>query len=146
MAEIVAGALSFGFPVMVYTLGSGQKSSHGNTDVPGCSSRFEGKDPDLNISASLRDMFAKSQRCIDSFSDEYKSDISEESYRRSIGEWNAPEASNRFSSKSVEPPWFRNVVQNDVGARACADNQTYDHDDVKYPWLNHPNRCELLVV
>ncbi len=139
IVEIVASARSLGFPVMVYTLGSDRKIQQGHSNITECSSsKWEGKDPDLNLSASLRGMFAKSQRCIDSFSDECKSDVSEESYRRSFGGGHAAPSSN-----SVEPPWFRNVVQNDVGTRALATNQSYDHDDFDYPWLKHPTRCVL---
>ncbi len=142
MAEIVAGALSFGFPVAVYTLGADKKNSQGNTDVTGCSSnKREGKHPDMNLSASLRDMFAKSQRLIDSFSDEYRSDVSEESYRKSFGEGHASQ--QRLTSNSVEPPWFRNVVQSDVGTRACANEWSFHHEDAEYPWLKHANRYAL---
>ena len=138
MAEIVAGALSFGFPLMVYKLDSDKKNSQSQVDVSGCSPK--GKDPELNLSAALRDVFGKSQRCIDSFTDECKFDMSQELYRRSIAEGQCPS-----SSKSVEPPWFRNVVQSDVAAAtAHADIKPYVPKEAEYPWLSHPVRCELL--
>ena len=104
MAEVVAGAISLGFPVMVYSLAEkdSQKLKADENAVP----KFSRQAQPSFIETSVQKMIATSQKYITSFSDEALSDVSEESYRKSMSKSNREDATAR-----EEPAWFRLVVQ-----------------------------------
>ena len=131
MAEVVAGAISLCFPVIVYSLPAENKSNKFSLleDKPDNSRSFDNQ----NTYSPVREWLEAAQKHVSAFSNEVASDASETAYRKRLGTVNRQDS----GASRLEPAWFRNVVE-----RSPSKTREYSQTDtsVEYSLPTTDNR------